>query len=70
MEIVYQETKDGERRLELWDADGKVCTVTDVADVCKIEAIVEVVNFLENAANELEIIRSRAAAERRRTENE
>ncbi len=68
MEVVYQETKDGERQLELWDESGKVCTCTDVADVCKIEAIAEVVNFFENAANEIEIIRSHAAAKARAKE--
>lgn len=63
MEIVFQETKDGERQLELWDAGGKVCTMTDVADLRKIEAIVDIVNFFKNAANEIEIIRRRAASE-------
>ena len=25
MEIVYQETKDGERKLELWDSGRRIC---------------------------------------------
>lgn len=68
MEIVFKETKDGERQLELWDADGKVCTMTDVADLRKIEAITDIVNYFENAANEIEIIRRRAIAKGRAKE--
>lgn len=44
MEIVYQETKDGERQLEIWNGGGKVCTCTDVADNRAIEAMVSAMN--------------------------
>ena len=44
MEVVYQETKDGERQLEIWNGGKKVCTCVDVADQRAIEAMVSAMN--------------------------
>lgn len=44
MEIVYQETKDGERQLELWDRGELVCACKNVKQQRAIEQMVNAYN--------------------------
>ena len=53
MEIVYQETNDGERQLELWENGTKVCTCVDVADTRQIKGIVNAVNIVMDSLDEI-----------------